>query len=141
MKSRFLCIILAIMKKTSFHIIELLVAFCWLFCPPAQADWINISGAQNAPNIAEIYINDDHVRIELEIFVNDMVTFDRLIPDQFFEGSQIKRPALADHKTQKKCRIDWPSYWIGAGVDCRQGGALSLFKGWPLPSRLSWHHR
>jgi hypothetical protein len=65
-----------------------------MICPPANADWINLSGAQNAPNIAEIYINEDHVRIELEIFVNDMVAFDRLIPDEFFKGSHIKRPSL-----------------------------------------------
>ncbi len=47
--------------------------------------------AQNAPNIAEIHINDDHVKIELEIFVKDLVTFDRLIPDEFFAGTGIKR--------------------------------------------------
>jgi hypothetical protein len=78
----------------------LLFAFILMATSSAEADWINLSGAQNAPNIAEIHINDDHVRIELEIFVNDMVTFDRLIPDQFFEGSQIKRPALVDRMQQ-----------------------------------------
>jgi hypothetical protein len=83
------------MKKTTFHFLALLSAFYWMICPPANADWINLSGAENAANIAEIYIDDDHVRIELEIFVNDMVTFDRLIPDQFFEGSRIKRPPPA----------------------------------------------
>ncbi|MBW1970635.1 MAG: hypothetical protein JRI82_14290, partial [Deltaproteobacteria bacterium] len=72
------------MKKASFHLLAFLTAFCWMVCPPANADWINLSGAQNAPNIAEIYINEDHVKIELEIFVNDMLAFDRLIPDEFF---------------------------------------------------------
>jgi hypothetical protein len=66
----------------------------------ASADWINFSGAENAPNIIEIYINDDHVRVELEIFVNDMVTFDRLIPDAFFKGTDIKRPLLEDRLRQ-----------------------------------------
>ncbi len=83
------------MKKTTLHILALLIAFYLMVCSSANADWINLSGAENAANIAEIYINDDHVRIELEIFVNDMVTFDRLIPDQFFEGSRIKRPPAA----------------------------------------------
>ncbi len=83
------------MKKTACLIISLLVSFC-IVPTPAKADWINLSGAESAPNIAEIYINDDHVKIELEIFVNDIVTFDRLIPDSFFEGSDIKRPALAE---------------------------------------------
>ena len=70
------------------------------FSAEANADWINLSGAQNAPNIAEIHIDEDNVRIELEIFVNDMVTFDRLIPDKFFEGIDIKRPPLADRLRQ-----------------------------------------
>ncbi len=83
------------MKKTVGIIISIFIACC-IPGPPVSADWINLSGAQNAPNIAEIYINEDHVKIELEIFVNDLVTFDRLIPDAFFEGSDIKRPPLAD---------------------------------------------
>ena len=84
------------MKRTSLLIISYLIFFCCIFPTSAKADWINLSGAESAPNIAEIYINDDHVKIELEIFVNDLVTFDRLIPDSFFEGSDIKRPALAE---------------------------------------------
>ena len=83
------------MKRTSLLIISLLVSFC-IVPTPAKADWINLSGAESAPNIAEIYINEDHVKIELEIFVNDMVTFERLIPDDFFKGTNIKRPALAE---------------------------------------------
>ena len=67
-----------------------------MVCPSANADWINLSGAQNAPNIAEIHINDDHVKIELEIFVNDLLAFDRLIPDEFFSGTRIKRAALEE---------------------------------------------
>lgn len=29
----------------------------------ATADWINLTGAQSAPNTAEIYIEGDHVRL------------------------------------------------------------------------------
>lgn len=61
-----------------------------------KADWINLSGAENAPNIAEIHIKDNHIAVYLEIFVNDIVTFDRIIPDVFFKGSNIKRPPLED---------------------------------------------
>jgi len=71
-----------------------------MVCIPANADWINLSGAENAPNIAEIHIQDDHVKIEIEIFVDDMLTFDRLIPDAFFKGTTIKRPPLADRMRQ-----------------------------------------
>jgi len=88
------------MKKKSFYIFAALITSYWMVCPPANADWINLSGADSAPNIAEIHINDDHVRIELEIFVNDMVTFDRLIPDEFFKGTTIRRPPLADRMRQ-----------------------------------------
>ena len=87
------------MKKT-YHILATLSAIFWMACPPANADWINLSGAQNAPNIAEININDDHIKIELEIFVNDLVAFDRLIPDEFFAGTRIKRATLDERLQQ-----------------------------------------
>ena len=32
----------------------------------AIADWINMTGAETAPNIAEIYVLDDRVRLVLE---------------------------------------------------------------------------
>ena len=34
---------------------------------PAKADWINLTGAETAPNIAEIYVMDDHVKVVLEV--------------------------------------------------------------------------
>ena len=88
------------MKKTSYYIQALLIIFCWIVCPLANADWINLSGAQNAPNIAEIHINDDHVKVELEIFVKDLVKFDRLIPDEFFAETNIKRAPLEERMQQ-----------------------------------------
>ena len=84
------------MKHGSILITLFLFISCWMVTPPADADWINLSGAQNAPNIAEIYINDDHVKVNLEIFVNDLVVFDHLIPDEFFKDTTIKRPPLTD---------------------------------------------
>ena len=87
------------MNKTVCFIISI-VCFFYIVRTPANADWINLSGAQNAPNIAEIHINDDHVKVELEIFVNDLVTFDRLIPDEFFAGTRIKRGSLEERMQQ-----------------------------------------
>ncbi len=84
------------MKRTSFLLLSFFILFFCIVCTPANADWISFSGAENAPNIAEIHIHEDHVKIELEIFVNDMVAFDRLIPDAFFEDTDIRRPPLAD---------------------------------------------
>jgi len=88
------------MQKTFFFIITFFIFLCCIVRTSANADWINLSGAENAPNIAEIHILDDHVKIELEIFVDDMLTFDRLIPDAFFKGTTIKRPPLADRMRQ-----------------------------------------
>jgi hypothetical protein len=82
------------MKKFIFRIM-LLFAIIWISPTPATGDWINLSGAENAPNIAEIHITEKSVRVELEIFVNDIVAFDNLIPDTFFKGSDIKRPPVA----------------------------------------------
>jgi len=87
------------MKKTFFSIIVFIIFFC-IVRTSANADWINLSGAENSPNIVEIHIQDDHVKIELEIFVDDILTFDRLIPDVFFKGTTIKRPPLADRMRQ-----------------------------------------
>ena len=61
---------------------------------PAGADWVSLSGAENAANIAEIHVEEGQVRIELEIFVDDVITFDRLILDEYLEG--IERPPLED---------------------------------------------
>jgi len=33
------------MKKT-YYIFAALIIFYWLACPPANADWVNLSGAQ-----------------------------------------------------------------------------------------------
>jgi len=84
------------MKKTSFIVLSFPILFFCVLRASANADWISFSGAENAPNIAEIYIHEDHVKIELEIFVSDMVAFDRLIPDSFFVDTDIKRLPLAD---------------------------------------------
>jgi hypothetical protein len=65
-----------------------------------NADWINLSGAENAANIAEIHINDDHVKIQLEIFIKDIVTFGRLLPDKFFAGTKINRAPLEERMHQ-----------------------------------------
>ena len=45
---------------------------------PAKADWINLTGAETSPNIAEIYVLDDHIKLVLEIFIEDLRTFDDL---------------------------------------------------------------
>ena len=44
----------------------------------ALADWINLTGAETSPNLAEIYVVDDHVRVVLEAYVDDLDVYDKL---------------------------------------------------------------
>ena len=61
---------------------------------PATADWINLSGAQSAPNIAEVYVEDDHVRLVLEIYVNDIDKFIDLLPEEWLKRQVSMLPPL-----------------------------------------------
>ncbi len=57
---------------------------------PARADWVNLTGAEVAPNIAEIYVEDAGVRVALEIYVGDLEQFSDVIPaDWFGEGRDV----------------------------------------------------
>jgi hypothetical protein len=49
----------------------------------AQADWINLTGAETTPDIAEITVFDDRVEVALEVYVGDLKTFEELIPDDW----------------------------------------------------------
>jgi hypothetical protein len=62
----------------------------------ASADWINLTGAETAPNIAEIYIEDDHVKVALEVYVGDLETFEELVPDSWMKERGKARPPLAE---------------------------------------------
>jgi len=41
-----------------------LVGLLILWPPFLKADWMNITGAEAAQNIAEIYVLDDHVKVK-----------------------------------------------------------------------------
>jgi hypothetical protein len=57
---------------------------------------MNLTGAETAPNIAEIYVEDDRVRLALEIYVGDLVAFQDLVPDDWLPDTDATRPALAE---------------------------------------------
>jgi hypothetical protein len=63
---------------------------------PSEADWINLTGAENAPNIAEIYVEQDRIRVQLEICIQDLMEFAELIPDDFFGQPIPGRPGQAE---------------------------------------------
>jgi hypothetical protein len=61
-----------------------------------RADWINFSGAENAPNTAEIHVEKDHVRVDLEVSVADLEVFEELIPDDMFRAPVAGRPGVKE---------------------------------------------
>jgi hypothetical protein len=62
----------------------------------ARADWINLTGAETAPNIAEIYVLDDRVKLVLEVYVGDLDVFADLVPDDWLKDSSQGRPGLEE---------------------------------------------
>ncbi len=56
--------------------------------PLARADWIVITRAMTATTIAEIFVEDDQVRVELEIGVEDFGAFQNLLPDELLDRIQ-----------------------------------------------------
>ncbi len=72
------------MKNTSFHIWLIFMTVA-MVASPAMGDWINLTGAQSARNIAEIYVEDDQVRLVLEVYVNDLDKFADLLPDEWLQ--------------------------------------------------------
>jgi len=65
-----------------------------------RADWINLTGAETAPSIAEITVFDDRVEVALEVYVGDLKTFKELIPDDWLKDLQVGRPPLENRLAQ-----------------------------------------
>jgi hypothetical protein len=66
--------------------LAVILLFCLNSLPPAlQADAIITSQAMRATNIAEIFVDDQGVRVELEIGLADIESFSNLLPDEIFE--------------------------------------------------------
>jgi len=74
----------------------LAIVLTCLWAASARADWINLSGAETAPNIAEITVFDDRVEVALEVYVGDLKTFEALIPDAWLTDMKVKRPPLVE---------------------------------------------
>jgi len=62
----------------------------------ARADWMNLTGAETAPNIAEITILDGKVRIALEIYIGNLDFFEALLPDEWLKKDVAARPPLPE---------------------------------------------
>ena len=55
---------------------------------------MNLTGAETAQNIVEIYVFDDHVKVKLEVYIGDLDKFEELIPDEWFKDTGNTRPSL-----------------------------------------------
>ena len=64
----------------------------------AVADWVNLTGAQSAPNIAEIYVEEDQIRLVLELYVRDLDKFIDLLPDDFLKQAGIEPEVFLQKK-------------------------------------------
>ena len=95
------------------------------------ADWINLSGAENSPDIAEIYVYDDHVKVVLEIYLKDISIFMDLLPDEYFKNAGVTVPSAADRlrdkladKWDKRGGVARDRFGYGAETSSSMGTAL-----------------
>ena len=76
---------------------SLLLAIFFVISPQVlSADFVPINGAAVAPNIAEIRVSDDGVRVKLEVFVRDIPVFEALVPEGWYKDDTTTLPVLAE---------------------------------------------
>lgn len=66
------------------------------WAPLLYADWMNLTGAETANNIAEIYVLDDQVKVKLEVYIGDLEKFEELVPDEWIKDVSDERPSLEE---------------------------------------------
>ncbi len=113
-----------------------------------SADWVNLTGSENSRNIAEINVEEDHVKIKLEIFVGDLESFAELIPDDFFPQPIPGRPppderlrgfseqtfqVFADTNTRLPVRLDLVEPRMRVQRYSPLVGSLNPYTGRPIP--------
>ncbi|MEE8512250.1 MAG: hypothetical protein V3S36_06380 [Acidiferrobacterales bacterium] len=76
--------------------IALLLILVLLATSPSHADWINLSGAETSRNIIEVYVEENRVRLVLEVYVGDLEVFEDLVPDSFLKRKNPSRASLAE---------------------------------------------
>lgn len=77
------------------YLTRVLCVLCLFTSFTTEADWINLSGAETSRNIAEFIVEDNQVRVKLEIYLGDLALFDDLMPDKF-----LKVPALDSERSR-----------------------------------------
>ncbi len=77
------------------YLIALLPILLFLAITPSRADWINLSGAETSPNIVEVYVEENRVRIILEAYIGDLEVFNDLVPDSLLKRKSPKRDSVS----------------------------------------------
>lgn len=80
------------MQMLKRYVLFFLMLALWFSFTSARADWINLTGAETSPNIAEIYIKDDHIQVNLEVYIGDISKFEDIVPDDWFKEQSSGRP-------------------------------------------------
>ncbi|MGH8633045.1 MAG: hypothetical protein ACRET7_02825, partial [Burkholderiales bacterium] len=88
------------MPRAAQILVAALVLATATITPAAHADWMPLTGAESAPNIAEITVLDDRVRVALEIYVGDIGTFEALVPDAWLKQKPAARPSRSERLRQ-----------------------------------------
>lgn len=68
--------------------------------PRVQADAVVTSRAMKSSTIAEVFIEEEHVKVTLEIGLGDLKTFQNLLPDDILTKMGISAPPLAERLPQ-----------------------------------------
>jgi hypothetical protein len=93
------------------RMVGLVSAFILVSLSPVHADWINLTGAETAPNIAEIRVLEDRVNVRLEVYIGDLQRFADLIPDRLMKNAGEGRPSEGErlkHFANEVLRITGP---------------------------------
>ena len=112
-----------------------------------MADAIIRTQAMLASTIAEYYVEEQQIRLELEIGVGDLDAFRNLVPEEIYQKLGHPPRAFAERLTDFYKRLSWLSSSGGffhPTDDCRAeettSGGASLDGGWrrwPTPSGCS----
>ena len=73
-----------------------LLFMVFTIAPASHADWMNLTGAETAPNIVEITIREDRVHVALEAYIGDLATFEALLPDEWLNKDVDSRSVLSE---------------------------------------------
>jgi len=90
----------ALMPRSIHILASALLFMTFTHVPSSHADWINLTGAETARNIAEITILEDKVHVALEVYVGDLATFEALLPDEWLNKDVTSRPLLSERLRQ-----------------------------------------